>query len=121
VSTTIGYYYTADVRGWWLFILFFQGAVNLAYTVAFLGLAKLARYFTTRLALSHAAAILIAQQIHVLLFYNLPPDWEAVNEGNTVFLSLQSFIHSDYSFYGIYALSLTVAAFQALVARRANR
>jgi hypothetical protein len=121
ISTGVGYYYSIDVRGWWLLMLFFEGALNLAYVVAYLGIAKFARHFTMTAALWHAAAIMSAQQIHSLLFYTVRPDWGAINTGLAELTPLQSIIHSYLSYYGIYAVSLLVAGMQALVARSSTR
>jgi len=117
-STALGYHYTTDVRGWWPLILCFEGALNLAYTAAYLGIVKFTRHRTMTSAACHAVTILLAQQTHALLFYTLQPDLLPSDQGLVALTPFHHLIHSGLSYYGIYAVSLLVACMQAIAARR---
>jgi hypothetical protein len=121
MSAAIGYYYSIDVRGWWPVLLYILANINFVYTLALVGIARLARRLTIRALACHAVALSAFQQAHTLAFYNIQPDWEAVNGGRAVLTPLQNFFHSDASFYGMYLAFLCAALAHGLTLRWTDR
>ncbi len=103
-STIITFTLAGGDSGWWPLYFIILIVVSISYAFVFslaassLGIQKYPAGFVH---------IFVALTFVVLtvLFYRLPIDWLAVNSGSEM-PTLAAFVHSDYTYYGLFLLGL---------------
>lgn len=121
ISTSMGWIYSVDVRGWWPVILVASLFSYAAYAFAFSFVARIGTPFTLRFSAHYTlvlAAVLVA---HTTLYYLARPDWLAVNNGAATLTFLQRIIFSHGTHWAILGLFLALATLRALQTRWRNK
>ncbi|MEN3158690.1 hypothetical protein ABC502_09935 [Alkalimonas sp. NCh-2] len=116
LSTTIGWFYSVDVKGWWPLSL----GVGLLVSLVYAALLCLLKSLTFMRAVLISTALAVAHVVHAGLYYLYPPNWLAVNNAQAVLTSIQAVVFSDYTFYALYGLFLGLAVVLAHVSRSSH-
>ncbi len=105
LCTIIGWFHSADVKGFWPLGLGFGIVISALYALA---LSLLLSLSLQRLVLVNTA-LAVALVAHSCLYYLDRPNWLAVSKGEAVLSPLQSVVFSHYSVYALYAVFLGIA------------
>ena len=117
LETTVRWFSSVDVKGWWPMLLAAQMVISCAYAWVYSFVARLGTPFSLRFSVFYTLALVGCFLVHAVLDYLARPDWLAVNTGLATLTFFQRVVLSPYTAFAIYGLFLGLATIRALRSR----
>ena len=119
ISTLIAVTSDSIDKGWWPVGLLLYVVISLIYAGVFSVLALRMNLSVFPAGYVHVLVVIISVILSVL-FYYLPIDWLAINNGANM-SKLQALVHSDITHYAVYLAGLIVALLVGFLHEDAER